>query len=74
MEPYSNLSGDSGVQAYEISDDNIHVRFHSGTTYVYSYRKPGSQHVENLKLLAKSGRGLNSYIMRNCAKLYERKY
>jgi len=63
MERYRNSSGSSGVSAYEIGSDYILVKF-SGTarTYRYSYRKAGQNHVENLKRLAKSGSGLNSYI------------
>jgi hypothetical protein len=63
MERYRNSGGDSGVSAYEIGSDYIIVKF-SGTakTYRYSYRKAGQNHVENLKRLAQSGSGLNSYI------------
>lgn len=63
MERYRNSSGNSGVYGYEIGNDYIRVKF-SGTSkiYTYSYRKAGSNHVENMKSLARSGSGLNSYI------------
>lgn len=63
MERYRNSDGDSGVYGYEIGNDYIRVKF-SGTSkiYTYSYRKAGSNHVEKMKSLAKSGSGLNSYI------------
>jgi hypothetical protein len=63
MERYKNSRGDSGVYSYEIGNDYIRVKF-SGTSkiYTYSHRKAGSNHVENMKSLARSGSGLNSYI------------
>ncbi len=64
MQPYLNLSGDSGVEAYEIGDTFIIVRFREGKerTYKYTYTSAGAEHVETMKRLAKAGRGLNSYI------------
>ncbi len=72
MERYRNSSGSSGVSAYEIGSDYILVKF-SGTarTYRYSYRKAGQNHVENLKRLAQSGSGLNSYINSYVKNLYD---
>lgn len=65
MERYRNYGGGSGVSAYEIGFDYIKVKF-SGTarTYTYSYRKAGRSHVEQMKVLALRGSGLNSYINR----------
>lgn len=72
MERYRNMGGDSGVSAYKIGADYIEIKF-SGTTrtYTYSYRKAGSTHVENMKRLAQSGRGLNSYINKNVKYAYD---
>ncbi len=42
-----------------ISDSNSNSNSNS---YSYSYRKAGQSHVENMKRLAVSGSGLNSYI------------
>lgn len=72
MEKYKNSGGDSGVSSFEIGADYITVKF-SGTTrtYRYSYRKAGQHHVENMKKLARSGSGLNSYINRYVKKLYD---
>ncbi len=36
MERYRNLSGDSGVDAYEIGDDFVKVRFKPGVVYWYT--------------------------------------
>lgn len=73
MERYRNSGGDSGVSAYEIGSDYILVKF-SGTArkYRYSYRKAGQNHVENLKRLAESGSGLNSYINIHVKNLYDK--
>lgn len=72
MERYRNTGGDSGVVAYEIGPDHIIVMF-SGTSrsYTYSYGKAGSSHVEQMKTLALSGSGLNSYINKYVKHLYD---
>lgn len=69
---YRDIDRDSNVESYEIGSDYIAVKF-NGTAriYVYSYRKAGINHVENMKSLATSGNGLNSYINRNCRYLYD---
>lgn len=64
MERYRNFGGDSGVAAYEIGSTYIRIMFSTGATYQYSYLKAGSTHVEQMKMLARAGRGLNSYINR----------
>ena len=71
MERYRNLR-DSGVSHYETGSDYVKVKF-SGTsrTYTYSYRKAGSNHVEQMKVLALRGSGLNSYINRYVKHLYD---
>lgn len=72
MTRYRNINGDSGVEAYEIGSDHIVVKFYSThRLYVYSYRKAGQYHVEQMKRLARIGDGLNSYINKNVRKLYD---
>jgi len=72
MEKYLNLNGDSGVDSYEIGSDFIKVLFlKTSYLYTYSYRKAGKFHVDNMKILAEKGRGLNSYINKNVYKLYD---
>ncbi len=40
LQTYQNLSGESGVRAYEIGDDFIKVEFSNGT-YLYTYQSAG---------------------------------
>jgi len=62
MERYKNLNGDSGVVAYALGRDYIEVRFRDGPVYTYTYEQPGREDVERMKILAKAGRGLSTYI------------
>ncbi|WP_410854534.1 hypothetical protein [Paraburkholderia sp. SIMBA_054] len=41
MKRYRDLSGQSGVVAYEISDDAITVKFRDGDVYLYDYATAG---------------------------------
>ena len=71
MERYANLNGNSNVVAFEIGNTWIKVQFVTGSPYTYSYQKAGETHVERMKVLAREGRGLNSYIMLNCKYSYD---
>ena len=62
MTIYANHSRDSGVVSYDIGYDHIRVTFRGGKTYRYSCQKAGRAHVNRMKQLAKSGRGLATYI------------
>ncbi len=67
MEIYKDIDNDSNVTHYEIGENYIRVKF-NGTAKIYTYSyfgKAGRLHVDRMKILAKSGDGLNSYIMRN---------
>ena len=72
MKRYANLSGDSGVVAYEIGHDSIRVKFRDGI-YLYTYARPGASHVEAMKGLAAAGRGLCTYISQHVREAYESK-
>ncbi|WP_428660990.1 hypothetical protein [Runella sp.] len=63
MERYQNLSGESGIYAYEIDDKSIKVQFKDGTFYLYTYESAGESNIEKMKELAKAGRGLNGFVM-----------
>ena len=72
METYINLGGNSGVKSYEIGADYIDVLFYGNSRiYRYSYKRAGEKHVEQMKLLAIRGSGLNSYIMKYVKFLYD---
>ena len=63
MKRYKNLSGNSGVAAYECEDSLIKVRFHGNADiYVYDSHRPGRARVAQMKKLAERGRGLSTYI------------
>ena len=65
MQRYANLSGDSGVVAFEAGTDFIRVRFAGGDVYRYDRSRPGARHLAQMKRLALSGRGLSTYISRH---------
>ena len=70
MKQYANHHGNSGVVEYEITDDSITVLFKYGKrAYIYSNAITGTHHVDTMKELAVSGRGLSTYIAQNKAEL-----
>lgn len=73
MERYKGSDGESGIIAYESGNDYIRVQFSTGTIYRYTYKSAGSYNIERMKVLARSGGGLNTYINTNIRKMYERK-
>ena len=73
MERYKNLGGDSGVVAYELGKDSITVEFNDGSLYLYTYQSAGSNNIEQMKGLAVTGRGLNTFINKNVRKKYASK-
>ncbi len=73
MERYRNLGGDSGVVAYEIGADFIRVQCSDGAVYLYTDVSAGSHNIEQMKLLARNGQGLNSFINTTVRKAYARK-
>lgn len=74
MEHYANLSGKSGIAAFEISADSITVLFKDGGHYLYTFASTGAHNVLAMQKLAKAGSGLNSYIMRNSRMGYAKKW
>lgn len=72
MQPYRNLAGNSGVEAFDILRDGILVRFVRGGTYLYDFRVTGRKHVEEMQRLARAGRGLSTYISKFGAEYAER--
>lgn len=62
MERYRNISRKSGIASFEISADSITIRFTTGATYLYNYAATGERNIEQMKILARRGMGLNSFI------------
>ena len=63
MKTYKNLSGNSGVVAYEIGRTFIKIKFDGESgIYTYDYKRPGKQAVEEMKTLALKGEGLSTFI------------
>jgi hypothetical protein len=62
---YKDLSGNSGVLAYEPRHRFIRIWFVGGDGYEYDETKPGKRDVDAMKRLAQAGRGLATYINRH---------
>ena len=73
MEKYQNLSGKSGVSAFEIGTDYILIQFvNSNDIYRYNYIKPGKGKVEKMKMLATRGMGLSTFISQQVANDFDK--
>jgi hypothetical protein len=74
MEQYKkNNSGTSGVEFYEIENEDIIVQFIDGNIYRYSYKSAGVEAIEEMKRLAMAGKGLTTYINKYVKDKYESK-
>lgn len=73
MEKYSNRNGNSGIEAYDIVDSGIIIRFAEGGTYLYPTEACGKKAVTIMQLLAKKGIGLATYINQNIRNLCPQK-
>lgn len=71
--PYRRLAGNSGVSSYRLGRDWIEVIFNEGDSYLYTYKSAGKENVEEMKKLARKGKGLSSFISRNVRDLWEKK-
>lgn len=70
MDHYKNLSGDSPVLGYEAGEDYLIVEFKHGGKYLYDNPHTGVKNIEEMKILAKRGSGLASFITREIKKNY----
>lgn len=73
MQRYANLSGESGVTAYELGDGFIRLRFVTGDVYEYTDAVTGPAHVRRMQALARAGKGLAGYVSRFVHDAYARK-
>lgn len=71
MKPYKNLSGQSGISAYDLLPDGIKIKFVDGSVYLYTYNIPGERDVEIMKGLAKKGIGLTTFINQEVRENFE---
>ena len=70
MEPYGDHTRQHGVIAYEVGPDWIVVEFTSGWIYHFSHEKPGQLRVDRMKALARSGKGLSTFISKHVKNRY----
>jgi hypothetical protein len=70
MKVYKNLSGHSGIRAYETGPGFIRVRFEDGSTYLYTDDSTGPENVMHMKRLADEGSGLCTFISVNVKNAY----
>ena len=68
-----NHTGTANIEAFEIGDRQITVRFAEGGTYLYDQVKPGKVHVAQMISLARAGAGLATYINQQVRGNYARK-
>jgi hypothetical protein len=73
MAEYQNLSGNSGVAAYALASDSIIVKFVDGGTYVYTRESAGRENIELMKTLARTGKGLSTFIATRVSDRYAAK-
>ncbi len=73
MRPYKNLSGDSGVTAYESKSGSIAVQFQDGAVYLYDQQSADKKNVETMKRLATAGKGLSTFISQEVKERYAAK-
>lgn len=73
MDRYKNLSGDSGIVQYQLSEGVILVQFSDGSLYEYTNDSAGGNAIAKMHRLAVAGRGLNRFISTTVSKKYSRK-
>jgi hypothetical protein len=67
FQDYIDIGNDSGVHQFEIAGTYIRIIFKDKLqwAYRYSYSSAGQLHVDEMKYLALTGDGLNTYINQN---------
>jgi hypothetical protein len=73
MQRYKNLSGESGVLAYEIGDRSITIRFSDGDRYLYTDQSAGAENIAEMQRLATLGSGLSTFISQVIRERYARR-
>ncbi len=65
MKPYKDSDNDSNIEAYEYGDNWITIRFKDDSEYDYSDEVVSHYVLNQMKLLADEGDGLNTFINKN---------
>lgn len=73
MKRYRDITGTSGVTAYETGPDKICVEFNHSAIYLYTYASAGKHIIERMKKLAAEGKGLSTYISQKVKEKFESK-
>ncbi|MDB4926440.1 hypothetical protein [Mucilaginibacter sp.] len=71
MKPYKTANQDTGVIAYETGKDSITIQFRDGSVYLYTNKSAGADAIAEMKILAKKGEGLTTYINQHVREHYE---
>jgi hypothetical protein len=69
----THLKKYKGITSYKILEKGIILEFQYKDLYLYNYEKPGKKHVEQMKILAESGKGLTTYVNQNVRENYKEK-
>ena len=70
MQPYKNSDSLSWISAFEIGEDYIKVYFIDGVVRLYTNSSAGSKHIQKMKELAITGKGLYNYIHKYVKGMY----
>jgi hypothetical protein len=73
MQKYHTANHDTGVIAYEAGEDSISIKFRDGSTYLYTNKSAGPAAIAEMKMLAKKGAGLTTYINQHVREHYHQK-
>ena len=73
MHRYKNISGESGVVAYDIGRRSTTVEFNSGDRYLYTDDSAGADNITEMQRLATLGSGLSTYISQIVRERYAQK-
>lgn len=73
MKRYKDITGHSGVTAFEIEEDGIKIEFNHDAVYLYTYASAGKRTIEKMKRLATTGKGLSTYISQVVREKYKTK-
>ncbi|HTM67427.1 MAG TPA: hypothetical protein VL093_13955 [Flavipsychrobacter sp.] len=71
MESYGDDK--TGVIGYALTYSGIILRFRNNELYLYDDVKPGKEHVEQMKRLAETGKGLTTYVTKHVRDNYRTK-